>query len=142
MLLQSLTYIRDVDMEISNLHSEFMAKDKETDKVNSQVKNLNASLAALQEEQTTFQVEVTNLKEAKSSSDMKVENLKKHVFKLITQIETLDTSFKRAKRAAMDRVFDVEQNILDQIRLLSPDLDVFEVSSFKKVVDVKIVENL
>ncbi|QHO41133.1 uncharacterized protein DS421_5g143070 [Arachis hypogaea] len=142
MLLHSTAYVRDVKVEISNLRVEFATKDKEITNTNSQVKILNASLAVLQEEQTTLRGEVTNLKEAKSSLDLKVEHLKKQISKLMTQIEILDTSVKRAERVAMDGVFDAEQNILDQIRLLAPDLDVSTVNAFKKMVDGKIVEIL
>ncbi|KAL4373263.1 hypothetical protein AHAS_Ahas05G0064300 [Arachis hypogaea] len=66
--LCSTTYVRDVEVEISNLRTEFMAKDKQIDNVNSQVKSLNASLATFQEKHTTFQGKLKGIEEEKSSS--------------------------------------------------------------------------
>ncbi|KAL4345379.1 hypothetical protein AHAS_Ahas11G0272500 [Arachis hypogaea] len=65
--------------------------------------------------------------------------MKKQVSEFMTQIETLDTSVKRDDRAAVDGIFDAEQNIRDQISLIAPDLDVSKVNAFKKVVGEKVV---
>ncbi|KAL4305896.1 hypothetical protein AHAS_Ahas16G0124100 [Arachis hypogaea] len=114
MLLRPTTYVQDAEVKDSNLHAEFV-------------------------EQTTLQGKVKDLKNAKASSDLKVENPKKQVSELKAKIEELDISVKNAEHAAMDRVFNAKWSVLDQIRLIAHDFDVSKVSAFKKVADGKIV---
>ncbi|KAL4356542.1 hypothetical protein AHAS_Ahas09G0097100 [Arachis hypogaea] len=83
MLVLLATYVQDAEVEISNLRSEFVTKDKEIDNANSQIKSLNDLMAALQEKHITLQDEVKSMEEAKFSSDSKVENLKKQVSELM-----------------------------------------------------------
>ncbi|XLS59044.1 hypothetical protein HN51_008799, partial [Arachis hypogaea] len=48
---------------------------------------------------------------------------------------TLAKTAENAEQAAIDAIFDAEKNILNQIKLLAPELDISSVSAFKKVMD-------
>ncbi|KAL4329164.1 hypothetical protein AHAS_Ahas13G0272700 [Arachis hypogaea] len=72
----------------------------------------------------------------------RAENLRRQVSELISKIKKLETSVKNVEHAVMDGVFDVEQSIHGQIKLIAPDLDVFEIVAFKKVMDGRIVSIL
>ncbi|KAL4329719.1 hypothetical protein AHAS_Ahas13G0328200 [Arachis hypogaea] len=107
MLFRSATYIQDAELEIFNLCSGFLSKDKEI--------------------------------AVKTSTDSKAENLKKQVSEFVAKIEQLKLSVQKAERAVVDGIFDAERNILNQIKLIASNLDVFKVNAFKKVVDGKVV---
>ncbi|KAL4306192.1 hypothetical protein AHAS_Ahas16G0153700 [Arachis hypogaea] len=106
---------------------------------NAQIQKLNISVAVLQDKQTSLENEVKILKEAIAASDLRGKNLKKQVSKLIRKIEELEILVKKVEQATVDGVFDAVQNILDQIKLRAPNLDVSKVDAFKKVVDGKVV---
>ncbi|KAL4337533.1 hypothetical protein AHAS_Ahas12G0119700 [Arachis hypogaea] len=100
------------------------------------------SLPFKRKKQTSLENEVRSLKKAQASSNLRAENLKKQVSELIRKIEKLELLVKKAECDVVDRVFNAEWNILDQIRLIAPDLDVSEVDAFKKIVVGKVVSIL
>ncbi|KAL4343996.1 hypothetical protein AHAS_Ahas11G0134200 [Arachis hypogaea] len=53
---------------------------------------------------------------------------------------TLAKTAENVERAASDVIFYAEKNIFNQIKLLAPELDIFSVSAFKKVVDGQVVD--
>ncbi|KAL4300759.1 uncharacterized protein DS421_17g592810 [Arachis hypogaea] len=80
------------------------------------------------------------LEKAKTSFDTKVEKLKKQVSELMIEVKNLNTSIKNTECTTMDGVFDAKHNMLYQIKLLAPNMDVSEVGTFKKEIDGKIVD--
>ncbi|KAL4315255.1 hypothetical protein AHAS_Ahas15G0166800 [Arachis hypogaea] len=142
MLFHSATYVQDAEIETSNLRSDFLSTDKIIADANIQIQKLNTLVTTLQERQASLENKVKSLKEAKAASDEKGENMKKQVSELIRKIEELKLSVQKVECVAVDGVFDVEQNILDQIKPRTPDLEISEVDVFKKVVDGKVVSVL
>ncbi|XLT32833.1 hypothetical protein HN873_064125 [Arachis hypogaea] len=142
MFLCSTTYVRDIDVEISILRSKLLSKDKMIAEKNIQIQKLNNSVTDLQGKQTSLENEVKSLKEAKVASDSRERALKKQVFELTKKIKELNLSVRKAEQTAVDGIFYAEKNILDQIKLKAPDLDISEVVVFKKVVDRKVVSIL
>ncbi|QHN85495.1 uncharacterized protein DS421_16g537910 [Arachis hypogaea] len=47
MLLRPTTYVQDAEVKDSNLHAEFVVKDKEIANANTQIQNLNNSITTL-----------------------------------------------------------------------------------------------
>ncbi|XLS68991.1 hypothetical protein HN51_020014 [Arachis hypogaea] len=139
MFLRSTTYVRDADVEISSLRSEFLSKDKIIAEANIKIQKLNNSVTDLQGKQTSLENEVKSLKEAKATSYSRERALKKEVSKLMKKIKELNLSVRKAEQAAVDGIFYAEKNILDQIKLKAPNLDVSKVDVFKKVVNKKVV---
>ncbi|XLT29611.1 hypothetical protein HN873_060903 [Arachis hypogaea] len=121
MLLHSAAYVRDAKIEIGNLCFYFLSKDKVITDANSQIQKLNSTVTSLLEKQTSLEAEVKTLKEAKTTFDLRGENLKKQVFELIERINGLELSVRKAEQAVVDGAFDAERNILDQIKLRAPD---------------------
>ncbi|KAL4374899.1 hypothetical protein AHAS_Ahas05G0227900 [Arachis hypogaea] len=58
------------------------------------------------------------------------------------KVEELELSIKKAEQMAADGIFYAKRNILDQIKLKAPDLDVSKVDAFKKVMDGNFVSIL
>ncbi|QHO53203.1 uncharacterized protein DS421_2g45830 [Arachis hypogaea] len=142
MLLSLDTFIRDDEKEVLNHHSKFITKDKELKRSAAQIQSLNASLASLQEENTTLQRKIKSLEEAKKTFETKLENLNKQVAELMKEVESLNKSVKYAEQDVVDELFDADHNIQEQIKVLAPDLDTSSISAFKKVIDGKMIEIL
>ncbi|KAL4300631.1 hypothetical protein AHAS_Ahas17G0220200 [Arachis hypogaea] len=77
MLLRSATYVRDAEVEISSLRSDFLLKDKVIADANAQIQKLNTLVTSFQEKQTSLENELKVLKETKAASDLREETLNK-----------------------------------------------------------------
>ncbi|KAL4369803.1 hypothetical protein AHAS_Ahas06G0002300 [Arachis hypogaea] len=88
-------------------------------------------------------VEILSLRLNFLSKDKMIADANAQIQKLNTSVTVLQdkqTSLENeAEQAAVDGVFDVEQNILDQIKLRAHNLDISKVDAFKKVVDGKVI---
>lgn len=116
MLLLSATYVRDADVEIMSLCSEFLAKDKLIAEATNQAKDLNNSVTTLQAKQIFLEDEVKTLKSAQAASDLREVTWKKQVSKLMKKIEDLKLFVRRAKQAAIKGVFDAKTNLRSRLR--------------------------
>ncbi|KAL4316916.1 hypothetical protein AHAS_Ahas15G0332900 [Arachis hypogaea] len=77
MLLHFATYVRNAKVEILSLHSNFLLNDKMIADANTQIQKLNTSITTLQGKQTSLENKVKILKESKTASNLKGENMKK-----------------------------------------------------------------
>ncbi|QHO11260.1 uncharacterized protein DS421_15g496590 [Arachis hypogaea] len=140
MLLRSATYIRDVEKEISIFRSEVLEQEKDLKEARLEVENLNRSVKTLREEKQSIEAKFKTLEEAKATSVIKKEKYKKQISELMQRVDELSLSVRKIEQAVVDVAFDIEKNMLDQIKLIAPDLDASNVGVFKKVVDRKIVD--
>ncbi|KAL4287588.1 hypothetical protein AHAS_Ahas19G0201200 [Arachis hypogaea] len=113
MIICSTAFVRDVKMEIPNIHTTVMAKEKEVENY-SQIQSLNAILVSLQEGTKALQSK--------------------------EKINTLSKIVMDAERATVYGVFDAERNMVDQIKPLSPELDTSSMNAFKKGIDNQVVD--
>ncbi|QHO43155.1 uncharacterized protein [Arachis hypogaea] len=132
MLLRSAAFVRDVEKEILSFRSKIASKEKELHTSATQIQILNTTLASLQEDNRKLQESIKSLEEDKKTSEKKVVEIEKNN-------STLAKTAENAEQAAIDAIFDAEKNILNQIKLLAPELDISSVSAFKKVMDGQVV---
>ncbi|QHO19621.1 uncharacterized protein DS421_11g330580 [Arachis hypogaea] len=87
-----------------------------------------------------LQESIKSLEEDKNTSASQVKDLMKEVAEKEKNNSTLAKTAENVERAASDVIFYAEKNIFNQIKLLAPELDIFSVSAFKKVVDGQVVD--
>ncbi|MED6130967.1 hypothetical protein PIB30_005621 [Stylosanthes scabra] len=140
MLLRSVVLSYDVGREIPKFRSTIAAKYKAVHESAVKIKNLNATLATLQE----FHEKLN--RDAKSASE-KREAVEKHVSELKGKLKeseehrlSLAKSVVDAEKAAVAGVAETETNIKDQCALIAPDIDFSGVSAYKKVVNGEVIE--
>ncbi|MED6118793.1 hypothetical protein PIB30_005929 [Stylosanthes scabra] len=120
MLLRSVVLSYNVGREIPKFRSTIAAKDKVVHESAVKIKNLNATLATLQEENEKLKLDVKSASEKREAAEKQ--------------------SVADAEKAAVDGVAQTEKNIKDQCALIAPDIDFSGVSTYKKVVNGEVIE--
>ncbi|MED6173980.1 hypothetical protein PIB30_064686 [Stylosanthes scabra] len=140
MLLRSVDLSYDVGREIPKFRSTIAAKDKVVHESAVKIKNLNATLATLQEENEKLKLDVKLASEKREAAEKQVSESQGKLKESEEQRLSLAMSVADAKKAAVDGVPQTEKNIKDQCALIAPDIDFSGVSAYKKVVNDEVIE--
>ncbi|MED6111276.1 hypothetical protein PIB30_051046 [Stylosanthes scabra] len=126
MLLRVIVYCRDVqreNAEVPRLPTLLSKKEESNKSLGSRVTDLE------------FEDEKRALEEGKRATEKKVTELLASLKKAQEDLASMEKMKEEAETLAMNGVSEIEENVVEQVRLLAPGVDFSKVSAYNNVVD-------